>query len=237
MNKPIYRFLADRKWREYKRKVIMQRVTQMGVVPDILPSIDPVASVAVTFGNKAVDPGAFVPSETCEQPPTIDVQVFDSGSRLATIAIIDADIPNLETDQFDARCHGVFANVELSPTNGQVKIGDLAQGQIVAPWVPPTAQKGSPYHRVAVVVLQQADGTATDAAKLQAAATSGPFSLRHITKMTSLKPVGITMFRTQWDETMDEIMERHNIPGANVELRRKPAEKLPYKKKDGARDR
>ena len=42
MAKPIYRFLADRKWREYKRKIMVQRITQMNVVPDVVPTCDPV---------------------------------------------------------------------------------------------------------------------------------------------------------------------------------------------------
>jgi large subunit ribosomal protein L35 len=237
MNKPVYRFLADRKWREYKRKVVLQRVTQMNVIPDVIPNFEPTASVAVAFDKHKVEPGVFVASATSEQAPTVDIQVFDKGPRLVTIVVVDSDIPNLETDAFDSRCLGIFANIEISPVNGRINLGELAQDQIVVPWFPPTAQKGSPYHRISVTVLQQANGTATNAQELEVASTREPFSLPYIRKKTGMQPVGITLFRTQWDENMAEVMERHNIPGAKVELRRKPAEKLPYKKKDGARYR
>ena len=41
MNKPIYRHLADLKWRSHSRQILMQRINQMDVVPDILPAVDP----------------------------------------------------------------------------------------------------------------------------------------------------------------------------------------------------
>ena len=70
MHKPIYRFLMNRKWREYRRPVLMQRLTQMHVMPDILPSIDPVVDVQVRFAGRDVAPGKIVESVNSERAPT-----------------------------------------------------------------------------------------------------------------------------------------------------------------------
>jgi len=54
----------------------------------------------------------------------------------------------------------------------------------------------------------------------------------------ALLPIGVHMFRTQWDEGMDGVMGRLGEDAASeMELKRKRVEKAPYKKKDGARYR
>lgn len=45
MNKPIYRHLAEKKWRQFKRRVLEQRITQLAIVPDLLPSLNLVADI------------------------------------------------------------------------------------------------------------------------------------------------------------------------------------------------
>ena len=55
MNKPIYRHLAHKKWSAMKRKILMQRITQMHVVPDVLPAIDPVLDVDLIYHRRIVD--------------------------------------------------------------------------------------------------------------------------------------------------------------------------------------
>ena len=89
MQKPVYRFLLDRKWREYRRPILMQRLTQMNVVPDVLPKLDPVADVQVRFRGRDVQPGAFVDSLQSELPPTFKVIPFKQGAMLCTVAIVD----------------------------------------------------------------------------------------------------------------------------------------------------
>jgi hypothetical protein len=95
MTKPIYRYLADRKWREYQRKIIVQRIEQLGIVPDVLPFFEPTAEVRLAFRQKNVQPGEFVDSRISEVPPRLKVQVFDKGERLVTIVVIDSDVPVL----------------------------------------------------------------------------------------------------------------------------------------------
>lgn len=236
MNRPIYRYLADRQWRAYRRLLIMQRITQMHVVPDILPYLDPITEVTLAFGTRAVQPGEFVDSRISEIPAKLRVQVFDKGERLVTIAVVDPDVPNAATDAFEYRCHFLAVNVPVSPTSTSVPLSRLG-AQTALPWLPPFAQKGAPYHRLAVFVLQQADGAALDLEAVKTKVQRDRFNLRSFNDRYSLLPVGVNMFRSQWDEGTKGVMTRAGVEGADIEFQRKKPEKLPYKKKDGERYR
>ncbi|KZF26655.1 putative mitochondrial large ribosomal subunit YmL35 [Xylona heveae TC161] len=235
MNRPIYRYLADKKWREYQRPLIVQRITQMNVVPDILPHLDPVADVRLAFRRHNIQPGQFVDSRVSESPARLKVQVFDKGERFVTVAVVDPDVPNLEKDSFDYRCHFLAANIPISPTSTSIPLSRLSQDSTILPWLPPFAQKGSPYHRLSVFVLEQPNGQKIETA--QKAVERDGFNLRSFADKNSLKPIGAHLFRTQWDEGTAAVMARAGLEGADIELRRKRVEPLPYKKKDGARYR
>jgi large subunit ribosomal protein L35 len=236
MSKPIYRHLADQKWRQYKRPIIMQRITQMHVIPDVLPAIDPTASVELRFRGLNVQPGQFVDSRRSQHAPTLTVQVFDKGPRLVTVVAVDSDIPDETTDAFHVRCHGIYPNVEISPTSGTINLEQLKES-LLLPWLPPHGQQGAPYHRLSIFVLQQQAGKVLDVAALCETTLRDGFSLRRFITKNSLTPVGVTMFRTEWDEGTRAVMEQHGLPGADLVWRRKLPEKLPYKKKDSKRYR
>ena len=51
MTKPIYRHLAQQKWLSYDAKLLAQRISQFRVVPDLLPNLEPKASVELWFGD------------------------------------------------------------------------------------------------------------------------------------------------------------------------------------------
>jgi large subunit ribosomal protein L35 len=236
MNRPIYRFLADREWRSQRRLLIMQRMTQMHIVPDILPHFDPVAEVKLAFGRRNVRPGDFVDSRVSEIPARLRVQVFDQGERLISIVVVDPDIPNEGKDSFDYRCHFLALNIPISPCSTSVPLSQLGP-QTVLGWLPPTAQKGAPYHRFAVFVLQHRDHQALDLDAVRQNARRERFNLRSFKHRYGLTPVGAHLFRSQWDEGTAGVMARAGLPGAEVEWHRKKTEKLPYQKKDGARYR
>jgi large subunit ribosomal protein L35 len=229
----------------------------MAVIPDILPSIDLTASVTLSFhgtksessnrilprANRAghrveVQPGEFVASLVSEHAPKLDVQVFDKGERMVTIAIVDADVPNLEKDGFDFRCQFLATNVMVSPTETTIRLSQLnGTEQVLLPWLAPVAGKGNPYHRVAVLVLEQPEGKVNAAKALEKVHRDG-FVLRSFADRHALKAVGGSLFRVEHDEWMDEIMARNGYEDlVGVELKRKRIDPLPYKKKDGARYR
>ena len=244
MDRPIYRHLADRKWREYKRKILMQRISQMYIVPDILPHLDPTADVSLGFGRHNVQPGEFVDSRVSEIPARLNVQVFDKGERLVSILVMDPDVPDEGKDTFTSRCHFLAVNIPLSPTATSIPLSKLKKEEhIVHPWLPPYAEKGAPYHRLAVFVLQQDNdagkGASLDIKSLRenSMLKREGFKIRRFMHKKPLRPIGMHLFRSKWDEGTDGVVTRAGVEGMNIELTRKKPQKGLYKKKDGARYR
>ncbi|BCS19323.1 mitochondrial 54S ribosomal protein mL38 [Aspergillus puulaauensis] len=234
MSKPIYRYLADQKWREYRRKIIIQRITQMKVIPDVLPHCDPAVDTKLYFNRKAVQPGEFVNSLVSTSAPKLDVQVFDGEEKLVTIAVVDSDVPNVEEDSFDYKMHYLAVNIPISAINTKVDLSQLStESQLVMPWLPPVAQKGSPYHRLSLFILEQKNNKPLDFAAVKAKETSRDNTLlRTLQARYHLKPIGAHLFRTLWDEDTAEVMKQIGFPEAEMELRRKRSEALPYKRRN-----
>lgn len=204
----------------------------MKVVPDVVPHCDSVVDIKMNFGRVNVQPGDFVDSAVSEKPCRLSIQSFEKDPRLVTIAIVDPDVPNFATDSFDSRCHFLATNVEITPTTPLVDLSQISEEKILKPWLPPTAQKGSPYHRLAIVVLQNKDNIPIDKAVATGKLDQGNFSLRRMITRHMLTPIGANMFRTQWDDNMAAVMTRAGIDGANVELKRTKVEPLPYKRRN-----
>lgn len=222
MNKPIYRYYAERRWRAYQHRLITQRISQFHIVPDILPKLEPTADVQLFFRQKKYTPGTIIDSLTTERPPTLHAQVFDKGERLVSVVVMDADVPNVEEDAFGKRVHYIASNIELSPTKTSIPLGRVTdKEQLGVSWLPPHAQKGAPYHRMAIFILEQKPGVKLDAstiAELYKEKRDG-FSLKSFRDKFDLKPFGFTMFRTVWDDNMASLMARHGLEGADVEFR------------------
>lgn len=210
----------------------------MHIVPDVLPHLDPVADISFTFGRRHIQPGEYVDSLISERVPKLTVQVYDKASRLVSIVVMDPDIPNLETDGFDFRCHYFAANIPLNAKDPHLYLSKLStEDHVILPWMPPHAQKGSLYHRLAIFVCEQQDGKRIDVAASRGKEVAQGFNFRSFMDRYHAKPIAATIFRNEWDANTRGIMERAGLEGANVELKRKRGEKLPYRKKDGERYR
>lgn len=213
--------------------ILVQRITQMSVIPDVLPHMDPVADVKLAFGRRGVQPGDFVDSTTSENPGRLNVQVFDRGEKLVTVAVVDSDVPNLEKDGFDYRCHFLAANIPLSPTLTSIRLDKLSgESQILLPWLAPFAQKGSPYHRLSVFILEQKEQAPVNVALAKEKVQRDGFILRAFVDRHRLHPIGVHLFRSQWDDGTAGVMMRAGMEGADIELRRKRVEPLPYKRRN-----
>ena len=86
-------------------------------------------------------------------------------------------------------------------------------------------------------MLQHQDGKELDADAVRKKVQRDGFKLRSFVDRYRVLPVGAALFRNVWDEGTAGVMQRAGIEGANVELIRKKAERLPFKKKDGIRYR
>ena len=263
----------------------------MNVDPDVLPGIDPIMDVSFHFGKKSYSPGDFVLSTVSEQAPRLKAQLFEAGEKLCTIAVVDSDVPDVETDGFKYRCHFLACNIPISPLNPYLDLQKLSAlgvvnepptssapipNQLVAsssriedepsasltppetlqtledhapktpslttsspfdpktllPWLPPYAQKGSPYHRLSILILQQKDNTPIDTTSAKKRAGREGFRLLSFRDRHSLKAIGLHLFRTKFDEGTDGVMERIGAPGSDIELKRKKVEPLPYKRRN-----
>ncbi|KAF2860013.1 putative mitochondrial large ribosomal subunit YmL35 [Piedraia hortae CBS 480.64] len=241
MSKPIYRHLADKKWRSYKRLLLVQRITQMHVVPDILPAIDPIVSTSLGWPaqKKWTKHGDFVDSLVSERPPAMKIQPYDQGKRLYTIAVVNPDVPNVKADGYTHRCHFLASNIEVSPTDTEVDFNKLAESQVILPWMPAYSQKGLKYQRMAIFILEQTKYPLDVAAAKQMSrySTRDGFTLRSLLDKFDLKPVGVDLFRTRWDENTADVMKRANITGWDVEFKQKITQPLPYQRKSTERYR
>ena len=231
MNKPIYRYLADKKWRSYQRLVTVQRIKQLNIVPDILPHFEPTADVRLAFRQRNVQPGDFIDSRVSDVPARLKVQVFDKGERLVSVVVIDSDVPVVEKDNFTSRCHYLAANIPISPTDTSLPLSKASETQLILPWLPPFAQKGSPYHRLSVFVLQQKPGQILDISNLKETVKRDGFSLRSFKDKYNVQPIGVSIFRCLWDEGTATVMQRAGIEGADVEFKRKRVVALKPKQK------
>ncbi|KAI2621697.1 PEBP-like protein [Hypoxylon sp. NC1633] len=233
MDKPIYRYYAERKWRGLPYRMITQRIQQLNIVPDVLPKFDPVVDAQLYFRRIKVTPGAILNSRITEVPPRLRVQVFNPGERLVSVAVMDSDVPNPETDSFDRRCHYLAANVPISPNQPSLPLGNVdKETQLAVPWLPAFSQKGAPYHRLSIFILEQKPGETIDIAKLRElySARDG-FSIRSYRDKFGLTPVGFNIFRTVWDDSTAGVMERAGMPGADIEFKLKRVHSLKEEKK------
>ncbi|CAH0016947.1 unnamed protein product [Clonostachys rhizophaga] len=222
MNKPIYRYYAEKKWRSYDQRLITQRISQFHIVPDIIPKLVPTADVQLYFRKAKVAPGEIVDSIVSENPPRLRVQLFNPGERLVTVVVVDPDVPDVENDTFFKRCHYIAANIPLSPTDTSLPLSKIkGDDQLALPWLPAFAQKGSPYHRMAIFLLEQLPGERVDVAKVKElyASSRDKFSLKSFQSKFRVRPFGFNMFRSVWDDNTAAVMARHGLPGADVELR------------------
>ena len=216
----------------------MQRITQMNVVPDVLPAVDPTMAVDIAFGKRNVQPGEFVDSRVSEVPARLNIQPYTKGEKLITIVVVNPDVPDVEKDGFGYRCHFLASNIPLSPTRTSVPLQTLSQSsQVILPWLPAYVQKGAPYNRMSIFVLEQQEGAIIDTEAVKHKIVREGFILRSFRDRHQLKPVGVNLYRSQWDEGTAGVMQRAGIAGHDVEFKRIKVEPLPYKKIPGSRYR
>ncbi|GAA5972018.1 hypothetical protein JCM11641_002459 [Rhodosporidiobolus odoratus] len=206
LSKPVYRHLAQRAWRkEGDLAILMQRVTQMNVTPDLLAAISPQADVRFRVGGEAVEPGSFTKPAQTRAGVEISAQVFHEEERLYTLLLIDPDVPDQMNQSFTTFAHLLLPNIPLSATSSStLPLSDLPA---TLSYVPPHPQNGTPYHRYTALLLEQPSSL-----NLEATQREG-FSAREFVQKHGLKPAGVTFFRQVWDQDVSKIyQEVLNLP-------------------------
>ncbi|KAI5811082.1 phosphatidylethanolamine-binding protein [Peziza echinospora] len=212
--KPVYRFLLDRKWREMRRPVLMQRITQMKVIPDVLPFIDPVVDVQVRFSGRDVKPGTILNTLRTEKHPSIKIIPFKPGEMLCTIAVVDSDVPDAARDRYTYRLHWLVSNIPISHLKTQAIGTTSPPSDTIVSYLPPHVQKGIPYHRYSLFVFKQSEKI--DAQALEGKVKREVFIMRSFQAKHNLEPIGVFMWRNEWDQYTSEVMKRHDLPGHDI---------------------
>ncbi|KAJ2902191.1 phosphatidylethanolamine-binding protein [Zalerion maritima] len=139
------------------------------------------------------------------------------------------------------------ASSSPGPTSSSSLSPSSPSPSVPVPWLPPFSQRGSPYHRLGIYILSQETPPPKPSPKakspksfpsiprvldseklsniscLYSPAAGGQregFSLKSFRDKFYLKPFAFTMFRAVWDDTTKEVMERHGIPGADMQWKR-----------------
>lgn len=215
-NEPIYRHLAKRDWEQYEMLVLLQRLEQLHVIPDTMPTIKPRAKVDLQFPgvvNKWISPGDVIRNSVSARTPRIKVQEFEKvpDDYLYTILIVDPDTPDLDNDSFSTTLHWAVSNVPLNNVNHEV---DLTKSEELVPYLPPHPEKNSGTHRYCVWVYRQTrqrlnNIKPTDVPREQ-------FDIRAFADKFRLDPVGAHVWRGIYDRSTNEVREKFNLGVGNV---------------------
>ncbi|KAJ7226138.1 phosphatidylethanolamine-binding protein, partial [Mycena pura] len=173
MSVPSHRHLVEQRWRkDGDLDLLMERIHQMHVVPDVLPvlhpSLDlhltarllPVHFDALMHRNRAqrrvntfkdVVPGNYLTPRQTRALPKLYANVFHTDVRLYTMLMVDPDVPDEETRTFTTFLHWLKPNIPLSATH----TGRIPLLNTHTRYVPPHPQRGTPYHRYVTLLLPQ----------------------------------------------------------------------------------
>ncbi|KAJ6573882.1 phosphatidylethanolamine-binding protein [Mycena vulgaris] len=210
---PSHRHLVEQRWRkDGELDLLMERIHQMDVVPDVLPVLHPTVDLHVTarlmpehFDSlmrrntfqrrvntfKEVIPGNYLTPKQTRVPPKLYANVFHTDVRLYTMLMVDPDVPDEENQTFSTFLHWLKPNIPLSATHA----GRIPLLNTHTPYIPPHPQQGTPYHRYVVLLLPQPP--------LVPLKQRYGFDVRAFAKQWGLNGAvggGVHMWREVWDE-------------------------------------
>jgi len=212
MNQKVYRHLVEQRWRnEGALDLLMERVYQMHVIPDVLPELRPTVDLRAVFPEPPpkdvvlrarakrktaqTEAGVFLVNEQTRRPPKLYATVFHPEPRFYTLLMVDPDVPNEEDQSFKTYLHWLQPNISLSATSAGL-LPSIAHTS----YVPPHPARGTPYHRYVLLLLPHADPTA------KLSLSPGPlerdaFDIRKFVQEHALgtNGGGAFMWRAVWD--------------------------------------
>lgn len=205
MDRAVMRELAQRQWkREGGLDLLMQRLYQLGVVPDMLPDILPTADMTVATDGEQIEAGKMLSSSTFAKAPRVHVQLFNHPTTPSaahpipeakfTLLVVDPDSPSHETHSFTQRVHYAKADISLSVLSGATDLM-TAPGTELLTYEPPAPAKGSGKHRYVFLLVRQGD--------VHHPVTRDNFELREYLnehKLSYKDVVAASLIRSQWTE-------------------------------------
>ena len=228
MDRPVMRHLAQKKWeKEGGLDRLMQRVEQMGVVPDLVGGIR--GSAPITFSTSTsegeVEPGSFQLPSSFAQPPKLNVQILNDGASegLYTLLVVDADAPNYETQSYAQRLHYYKSDIALDYTTGEQDLFASGVGKEVLGWEAPLPPRGTANHRYVFLLLRQPSTSPA------APSDRADFDVRSLLEQGA-EITALTLFRSKWTkEENTYIGEKYReVHGVDVPVFEKAPKELRY---------
>ncbi|CAD6563771.1 MAG: hypothetical protein TREMPRED_001373 [Tremellales sp. Tagirdzhanova-0007] len=216
LDQPVMRHLAERRWRkEGGLDLVMGRVYQNKVVPDLVPDLGPTSPLNLTLATGLVEPGAIIDPSDFLSPPKVTFQTFSHPSEptasdptptgLYTILVIDPDSPSPQTQSFTQRLHFLKTDIPLSILTGETDVMSDDIGRILTPWEPPAPECGSGRHRYVFILLHQNSSSSPG----QTSPRREDFDYRaFVTEhgFTNNSLIGINLFRAIWSEEQADVI-------------------------------
>lgn len=220
---PVYREHLKQAWEKQALMVTMQRLEQLGVIPDTLPTLNPIADVRVKFGHNTkfefadwVAPGARLPASAVSQPPTIEVQEFDTSdhpSGLYSVVLVNPDTPDLATNSFKTSLNYGLFNVPLNYVDNAITPAKLIANPQWAfqEYLPLLPEKNAQTQRACLWVFRQKEElpkvSEYDAEK---------FDIRAFAEENLLTAVGAHVWRQEFDRSVNKVREEYGLPQGRV---------------------
>ncbi|CAG7852372.1 SubName: Full=Related to MRPL35-mitochondrial ribosomal protein, large subunit {ECO:0000313/EMBL:CCA68605.1} [Serendipita indica DSM 11827] len=206
MSKPVFRHLAERRWRdEGKLDHLMQRIHTMNIVPDLVGDIHPSVDLDVVVGDGSIEAGVFVDPQATVQAPGIGVKVFHREERSYTLVMVDPDVPDVPNRSYRQYLHWLIPNVVISSTSPPLL--QLENFQPACTYLPPHPQNGTPYHRYTVLLLENPESRELPITPVSESERA-TFCLRDFIKQWDFKPSlggGIHFWRSTWTPSVSDI--------------------------------
>lgn len=215
LSMPIYRYLSQKTWSEKALLLLMQRITQMSVTPDVIPIISPTVDVRLQFPGRTkglrkgqFEVGEILTSLESQHMPSIEIQSFADETKKFSIALVDPDVPDEQNDSFTSYLHYLHTDVSLSSTEHAVEANN---GTVVLPYIPPHPQKGTPNHRYTLVVWEQPATAPKPNAPLAGkhAIPRERFDAQKYAQQNGLHAVGMSFWRQVWDADVATVMQAY----------------------------
>jgi large subunit ribosomal protein L35 len=222
------RHLAQRKWeKEGGLDRLMQRVEQMGVVPDLVGGIRGSSPIyfSTSVGEGEVEPGSVQLPSAFSRPPSLNVQILDDSAKegLYTLLVVDADAPNYETQSYTQRLHYYKSDISLNYTTGEKDLFDSGIGKEVLGWESPLPPRGSGVHRYVFLVLRQPSSSITAPEQRE------NFDVRSLIEQGA-EITALTLFRSKWTKEENTYVEEtyREVHGVEVPVFEKAPKELRY---------
>lgn len=219
---PVYRHLAEEKWKSHDLMVTMQRLESLHVIPDTLPTLDPKVDVKVRFGHNTrsefigdIEPGTILPAFAVSIPPTIEVQEFNSSDYdlgLYTAVLVNPDTPDLEKNSFKTTLNYGLHNVPLTYTDNKILPAKLMSNPefIFQQYTPLLPEKNAQTQRACLWVFRQSK----ELKDLSFDAEN--FNIREFAESNGLTAVGAHVWRQAFDRSVNETRTKYGLPLGRV---------------------